>query len=164
MAKICFSAKIKEIILKNAALIEAMLFNFFSITAGPTPNDVTCIMDWGDLHTDTYYDCDLNAPITHVYRDMPGELTMTYTIFNIVSNKTGSIPVSIVTPIRDMQVYASAAAAIVNVPIDLVVEFRRAPGAGILDLTFICDVNDVGSAIRPRKRMCEYIQCCLKIP
>ena len=89
---------------------------------------------------------------------------MTYTIFNIVSNKTGSIPVSIVTPIRDMQVYTSADAAIVNVPVDLVVEFRRAPGAGILDLTFICDVNDVGSAIGPRKRMCEYILCCLNIP
>ena len=132
------------------------LLNIFcsSVTSGPTPNAVTCVMSWGDLHTDTIEDCDLTLPITHIYRDMPGELTMTYTISNIVSTKTNTTHVSIVTPILDMKVTTSEPAAVVNVAVDLVFTARRAPGAGILDLTFICDIA-TGTAIGPRKRICK---------
>ena len=110
------------------------------------------MMSWGDLHTDTIENCDLTVPLTHVYRDMPGELTLTYTIFNIVSSKTNTTAVTIVTPIRDMEVYTNPLAAVVNVPVDLVFKARRSPGAGILDLTFYCDIS-TGGAIGPRKRI-----------
>ena len=123
-----------------------------SITSGPVPNGITCEMKWGDLHTDTFEDCDLLQPLVHVYRDLAGELTLEYTVSNIVSSKTGTTPVSIVTPIRVMEVYTNPPAAVVNVPVDLVFKARRAPGAGILDLTFYCDINAVGPPIGPRKR------------
>ena len=108
-------------------------------------------MSWGDLHTDVYEDFDLSQPLTHIYRDMPGELTLTYTCSNIVSSKTGTTPVTIVTPIRNMTVFTNPSAAVVNVPLDLVFMARRAPGAGILDLTFYCD-ESAGSTVGPRKR------------
>ena len=110
------------------------------------------MMSWGDLHTDTIDDCDLNAPLTHTYRDMAGALTLIYTISNIVSSKTGNISVSIVTPIRDMVVYTNPLAAEINIPVNLGFKARRAPGSGILDLTFYCDIS-AGGAIGPRKRI-----------
>lgn len=135
---------------------------YYSVTSGPVPNGVTCVMSWGDLHTDTFQECHLTQPLVHVYRDMPGELTLQYTVSNLVSSKTGTTPVSIVTPIRDMQVYTKPAAATVNVPLDLVFKARRAPGSGILDLTFYCDAS-VGTGIGPRKRICKSLQSSLSI-
>jgi len=46
-------------------------FNFTVPT--PLPNEITCVIGWGDGNTDTIFPCDIQSPILHKYYDRVGE-------------------------------------------------------------------------------------------
>jgi len=46
-------------------------FNFTVPT--PLPNEITCVIDWGDGNIDTIFPCDIETPILHQYYDRDGE-------------------------------------------------------------------------------------------
>jgi len=45
-------------------------FNFTVPT--PLPNEITCVIDWGDSNIDTIFPCDIESPILHRYYDRDG--------------------------------------------------------------------------------------------